>query len=155
MISIRVDDKISPYLRKIMKDVPILAKHAMRDVVQAVHEKAMSNLYSNLTWGSTLGGDSIRDKVRVLEEGNKVTLEYFSPHASIVEYGAVGGLVVRQPGQGPPFAIGKSQGIPIPPKYSFRLQEGKHFLSRAIDEIVNSGRAEQIVINRFRGALGF
>ncbi len=84
MISITLNDTISPVLMRLMKEMPIVAKHAARDIVQAIHEKAMQNIDNTLRWGHSTKGDSIHELVRVLEEGDKVTLEYFSPHVCIV-----------------------------------------------------------------------
>jgi len=117
--------------------------------VEKIDKKAMKNLYESTSWPPSIQGDSIKDNVRLAVmrgEGRKVykgLLEYFSPHAAIVEYGGVGGVVETRGDN--TFPVGMQQfgpgGVMAYAK-SVTLQHGKHFLQRAVDEVLGSGDVE-------------
>jgi len=163
MISVKVNG-INQYIRKLEtfsnRILPSHVDSTTDEILDRIRDLAIQNLNSDIKWGHSLTEPRITDK----ENWHKVDvgsggpysskmLVCDSPHAFIVEYGAIGGMVIRQPGEGPPFSIGNSQGQNIGPRYSFKLQEGKHFLERAIDQVLNGGELEGITYKHLTDAI--
>lgn len=124
--------------------LPILTKDAAREIMQKIHEQAMRNLNENIIWGHSIHGDNIEQSMQVTEMGrDSIMLTYTSPHAWIVEHGGIG-EVIRPRGV---FPIGASQGNVVAFSPKFKLQQGKHYLERAVD-IVMADEETQRIINR-------
>ena len=143
MIRVKVSglDRVISRAEFLVKNIPTALKEASNEVVSLLDERAMTNLNNSLRWGHSTKGDSIKDSKFI--EGpeisgyvSKVTLGYSSPHASVVEFGGGIGtsrsvLVTRRP-PNPPFPIGATQGFEPEFRYSFRVQQGYHYLGSAV-----------------------
>ena len=117
------------------------------DTLQAIHEKAMENLEEGRKWPHSIQGDAISENVRIVvhrKREDEITgmLEYFSPHAAVVELGSYQTVAVAKEGK-PSFPIGVQQyGEPLAYSRTIKLQPPKYFLTRAVQEILGSGRIE-------------
>jgi len=120
-------------------------KENLKKSAETLNETAMENLnkklgtgYTGKKWGHS-DQQSIKDSAEISEaaygEGKiEVTLTYRSPHAAVVEFGAIAGypkpVHASQYGY-KAWPIGKSQGgSPQFAKY-FRVQPGYHYLDNA------------------------
>jgi len=131
--------------------LPILTKRASKEIITKIHEQAMENLNENIRWGHSVMGDGIEQSMQMIDSGrDSIELVYTSPHAFIVEYGGIG-EVIREQGV---FPIGASQGNVMGFSPRFKLQQGKHYLERAVNTIMNSDDAEKIVTKYISSELG-
>jgi len=157
MISVKVTglDRTIKSFNTMAHTIPKRMNMAMDEILIRIRDVAIQNVMNDLKWGLSLNDPHITSTSNwIIEDTSEgKTLTCTSPHAFIVEYGAIGGMVVRQPSGGPPFAIGANQGINLGPRYSFKLQEGKHYLQRATDLVVNGSEMELIAYKHLTDAI--
>ena len=131
-----------------------------------LRDKAIENLEQSAAggWAASMGlgrsADSIRDKSNwevIVESPLEVRLRCKSRHAAVVEWGGLkyrGGvataLVERAP-PAPPFPIGKQQGLHPPLfRYSFTIQPGYNYTTRAMQDDNVKGRMLRIIRSECR-----
>ena len=145
------DEKnLTRMINRWQKKLGPLAEEFTKEILEDIHKRAMRNLDNSVNvnyWGHSKNVDERIENTKVIESLGggtaywKYRLTYTSPHAWIVEHGGYGRISVGPNGKTPnganAFPIGKQQGFTgknIIYRKSFKLQEGYHYLERAVRE---------------------
>ena len=132
------DKLLKRKLRRTANRTPKYCNKAVRNVANHIHREAMDKLQSSLGTGYTGQKWGHSNQIPIAESKlitdtsdatkSEVKLEYISPHAWIVEFGGIGRVVSDDT----PFPIGASQGYDPIFRQSFRLQQGKFYLTKTV-----------------------
>jgi len=129
------------YLETLKRTVPLKMQKASQEIMERIRDVAIENVNSDIRWGHSVTEPRIADpgNWEIVDTGGGghfggKELICHSPHAFIVEYGGIGGIVVSDR----PYPIGASQGGGVIFSNSFRLQEGKHYLQRAVNQVAGA-----------------
>ena len=142
-------DKLQKKFQMLGEMLPEQMRLAVIECLRETDTLAMKNLYSTTT--HTQSPTSIDKMTKVYGnfkgvKGYEGTLEYYSPHARIVEFGGLGKTIKASDYGIKAFPIEKNQfGVAQSFSPTIKLQEGKHYLQRAITQMVANGDYEKIV----------
>jgi len=135
------DKKLARHLRRLELKARTAAPAAVKELCELIDERAMDNLDSKVKWGHSIEHENIRDTFdysEIEDTGRyfKRTVKYTSPHAWIVEHGALGESPESKSGK--LYPIGQEQGNAQAFVKTFKLQEGYHYLENAMKSITKS-----------------